>query len=267
LKHHLAGRPGGAFIGAFLRVPRRERRLSRQAARLEHPRHVAVILDARRRGPRSLGARHRYPGSRAGAVDIGELLSWCSEFDVELVTLLLLSTTELSGPQWELESRLADVSEVVDELSRSPARWRLRVVGSVGLLPPQTATDLTAAAARTQVHKGIQVNLAISYDGRWDVTHAVRKALAQEIEEGRSIEEVADNLGIEHIAQHISTSGQPPPDLIICTSGKQCLDGFLLWQAVWSEFWFWRFQDAGFRKVDFLQALCDYGSRTRRFGA
>ena len=75
------------------------------------------------------------------------------------------------------------------------------------------------------------------------------------------------DLTVEDIGDHLYTKGQPDPDLVIRTSGEQRLSGFLLWQSAYSEFYFCEAMWPAFRKVDFLRALRDYGSRQRRFGA
>ena len=67
-----------------------------------------------------------------------------------------------------------------------------------------------------------------------------------------------DSLDVETIGEHLYTSGQPDPDLVIRTSGEQRLSGFLLWQSAHSEFWFCEAYWPDFRRVDFLRALRDY---------
>ena len=81
------------------------------------------------------------------------------------------------------------------------------------------------------------------------------------------IEELAEILDVEHIAEHLYTAGQPDPDLVIRTSGEQRLGGFLLWQSAHSEFYFCDAYWPAFRKVDFLRALRSYAARHRRFGS
>jgi len=61
-------------------------------------------------------------------------------------------------------------------------------------------------------------------------------------------------------------AGLPDPDLIIRTSGEIRLSGFLLWQSVYSEFYFTDVLWPAFRKVDFLRAIRTYQARNRRFG-
>ena len=78
--------------------------------------------------------------------------------------------------------------------------------------------------------------------------------------------QVARDLSLDDIAAHLYTKGQPDPDLIIRTSGEQRLSGFLLWQTANSEFYFCETYWPSFRKIDFLRALRDYGSRERRLG-
>ncbi len=65
---------------------------------------------------------------------------------------------------------------------------------------------------------------------------------------------------------HLYTAGRPDPDLIIRTSGERRLSGFLLWQSVHSELHFCDVFWPGFRRVDFLRALREYGRRDRRCG-
>ena len=95
---------------------------------------------------------------------------------------------------------------------------------------------------------------------------AVRELLRDEHALGHSAAEVAESVTVEQIADRLYTRGQPDPDLVIRTSGEQRLSGFLLWQSAYSEFYFCEAMWPAFRKVDFLRALRDYGSRQRRFG-
>ena len=93
-----------------------------------------------------------------------------------------------------------------------------------------------------------------------------RKLLIAHAESGSSMEELAEVLDVDHIAEHLYTSGQPDPDLVIRTSGEQRLSGFLMWQSVYSEFYFTEALWPQFRHIDFLRALRDYSNRNRRWG-
>jgi short-chain Z-isoprenyl diphosphate synthase len=83
---------------------------------------------------------------------------------------------------------------------------------------------------------------------------------------GVSIDQLAETLDVEHIAEHLYTRGQPDPDLVIRTSGEQRLSGFLLWQSVHAEYYFCEAYWPAFRKVDFLRAMRSYADRERRLG-
>jgi len=247
-----------------------ERKLGRelgQVAAALRPRHVALMLDGNRRWARDTGLIDVNDGHRVGAAKIADLLGWCEEARVEVVTLFLLSTDNLSRRADELEPLLGIIADVVDELSGPAARWRLRVVGTLELLPCEISDRLSVAGARTVGRQGLQLNVAVGYGGRQEIADAVRKLLLQHAESGTSIEELAEVLDVDHIAAHLYTSGQPDPDLVIRTSGEQRLSGFLLWQSANSEFWFCEAYWPEFRKVDFLRALRDYAARHRRFGA
>jgi short-chain Z-isoprenyl diphosphate synthase len=245
-----------------------ERRLSaslhRTAATV--PRHVGVILDGNRRWAKSVGASSK-EGHQAGADKIVDLLEWCDEAGVEVVTLWLLSTDNLSRPEAELTPLLRIIEGVVTDLARPENRWTLNVVGALDLLPSETTRILKEAAAGTGGRPGVLVNVAICYGGRREIADAVRSMLQAHAALGTSIEEVAELLDVEHIAEHLYTRGQPDPDLVIRTSGEQRLGGFLLWQSAHSEFYFCDAYWPDFRKVDFLRALRAYSARQRRYGS
>ncbi|MFP5023067.1 isoprenyl transferase [Pseudonocardia phyllosphaerae] len=244
-----------------------ERRILRQLVGAESPKHVALILDGNRRWAREAGIDDPAEGHRAGAAKIAEMLGWCSEAGVEVVTVFLLSTDNLdTRSPAELSALLDIIGGVVDDLSGPDTPWRVRVVGAMELLPPSLAERLAAAAARTTDRSGLQLNVAVGYGGRQEIADAVRKMLLSQAEAGRTIEELAEGLDVAHIAEHLYTSGQPDPDLIIRTSGEQRLSGFLLWQSAHSEFYFCEAYWPEFRRVDFLRALRDFAARHRRYG-
>lgn len=232
------------------------------------PRHVGVIVDGNRRWAREMGYVDPNDGHRVGAERIKELLRWCDEAGIELVTLWLLSTDNLSRPPGELDPLLQIIEDLATELAKDGNPWQLRMMGALDVLPSRHGSALKAAEERTFGRQGgAQVNLAIGYGGRKEIADAVRSLLQEHAKAGSTLEELAESLDVEHIAGHLYTKDQPDPDLIIRTSGEQRLSGFLLWQSAHSEFYFYDGNWPDFRRVDFLRALRAYAGRQRRFGS
>jgi short-chain Z-isoprenyl diphosphate synthase len=245
-----------------------ERRLAARLVGKPHPRHVGVIVDGNRRWAREMGYVDPNDGHRVGAAKIEELLHWCDEAGVEVVTLWLLSTDNLSRPADELDPLLKIIENLATELAADGKPWRLNMVGALDLLPASTGEVLKGVTERTATRAGgAQVNMAVGYGGRREIADAVRALLHEHAKAGTSIEELAEILDVDHISEHLYTKGQPDPDLVIRTSGEQRLSGFLLWQSAHSEFYFCDVYWPGFRRVDFLRALRSYASRQRRYGA
>ncbi|HEY3733348.1 MAG TPA: isoprenyl transferase [Streptosporangiaceae bacterium] len=241
------------------------RRLEALLSRQEIPRHVGVMCDGNRRWARSAGLPDVSGGHQAGADKIFELLGWCREVGVEVVTLWLLSTDNLVRSSDELGPLLRIIEETVQELVAE--RWHVNPVGALDLLPSETSRVLKDAAEATADRPGLLVNVAVCYGGRREIADAVRSLLQEHATRGTTIEELAEILDVEQIAGHLYTAGQPDPDLVIRTSGEQRLGGFLLWQSAHSEFYFCDAYWPAFRKVDFLRALRSYAARHRRFGS
>ncbi|HMC68793.1 MAG TPA: isoprenyl transferase [Mycobacteriales bacterium] len=243
-----------------------ERRLLQALGDAPLPRHVGVILDGNRRWARAAGADDVSTGHRRGADKIEDLLGWCTASGVEVVTLWLLSTDNLTRPSDELAGLLAIIEDTVRDLAAPQNPWRVHPVGSLDLLPDTTVRVLKEAEEETSNKTGLLVNVAVGYGGRREIADAVRGLLQEHVEKGTSLEEVATLLDTDHIAEHLYTRGQPDPDLVIRTSGEQRLSGFLLWQTAHAEFYFCDALWPDFRRIDFLRALRSYAQRQRRYG-
>ena len=243
-----------------------ERRLARALEGADIPRHVGVIMDGNRRWARAIGLEDVAHGHRRGADKIVDLLGWCDDVGVSVVTLFMLSTDNLRRSESELSALLQIIEDVAVDLSGPGRRWKVRAMGTPEVLPPETVAVLKQAEEDTRDRPGATVNLAVGYGGRQEIADAVRSLLAEHAERGTSLDELVEALEVEHIAEHLYTRGQPDPDLVIRTSGEQRLSGFLLWQTANTEFHFTDVYWPDFRRVDFLRALRDSSARHRRFG-
>lgn len=246
-----------------------ERRLLRHLDLTKTPHHIGVILDGNRRwareNPSLNGDTSSARGHRAGAEKIIELLGWCEETNIDVVTLWLLSSDNLKRSNTELTQLFTIIGDTVSALSET-GRWRIRPVGSFELLPTTLRDTLREAEIKSSAIGGITVNVAIGYGGRLEIVEAVKRYIADSASLGKAPLDIAAALSVDTIDQFLYTAGQPDPELVIRTSGEQRLGGFLLWQTHQSEFYFCEAYWPDFRRVDFLRALRSFALRKRRFG-
>ena len=244
-----------------------QRRLRAQLDPAKLPHHVAMIIDGNRRWARQRGLASTDHGYRAGADVMRDFLSWCDDIGIGISTLYLLSADNLQKrPTQELDGLLEIIGDLADELSRF-RDWRIKHVGTSDALPEWLQQQLEAAEARTAGNTGMHVNLAIGYGGRREIVDAMRSIVRAHGRDGGTLDDLAEVLTPELIGEHLYTSGQPDPDLVIRTSGEQRLSDFMLWQAAHSEFSFVEALGPDLREVDFLRAMRAYTLRDRRYGA
>ncbi len=243
-----------------------EQRLLAELDRTRLPRHVAVLADGNRRWARlNAPGQPLVVGYQAGADKLKHFVEWCDEVGIGVVTLWVLSTENLERNDEDVQPLLDVIEGLFIDLAAT-GRWRVKLVGDSSLLPETMTDALRAAEFDTAAVSGLQVNVAIAYGGRHELRDAVRRLLASEQHRGSTLAELAENLEIADIAEHLYTAGDPDPDLIIRTSGEQRLSGFLMWQSAHSEFYFCEALWPDFRRVDFLRALRSYSHRERRYG-
>jgi short-chain Z-isoprenyl diphosphate synthase len=241
-------------------------RLRRSLADASLPHHVAMIIDGNRRWARQRALETAAHGHRAGAAKMREFLGWCDDLGVRVVTLYLLSADNLAGrPDEELEQLFVIIGDLARDLAEE-GEWRIQHVGTTEGLPAPLADALREAQQATADRTGLHVNLAVGYGGRREIADAMRQIVRTHGRGGGTIDDLADILTPELIAENLYTQGQPDPDLIIRTSGEQRLSDFMLWQSAHSEFYFVEALGPDMREVDFLRAIRAFASRERRYG-
>lgn len=244
-----------------------QRRIRRWLEGQALPKHVAMILDGNRRWAKQRLLETAAHGHRAGALKFREFLEWCDDLDIDVATLYLLSTDNLTGRHTdELDELFEIIADLAEDLSRF-RDWRVQHVGSSDGLPDALRRSLEGAQQRTARNSGLHINLAVGYGGRREIADAMRSIVRTHQTQGGSLDALAEILTPELIGDHLYTGGQPDPDLVIRTSGEQRLSDFMLWQSAHSEFYFVEALGPDLREVDFLRALRDYARRHRRFGS
>lgn len=139
---------------------------------------------------------------------------------------------------------------------------RVRTLGDVSGLPDAVRAVLDNAVEKTDDNPGLQVNLALNYGSRAEITAAAREIARLAADGSLAPGDVTDEL----FASHLETSGQPDPDLLIRTSGEERLSNFLLWQLAYAELYFTPIYWPDFDEAEYDKALLDYQSRDRRYG-
>jgi undecaprenyl diphosphate synthase len=224
---------------------------------------VAIIMDGNGRwAQKRLLSRVR--GHEKGAEAVRMAVRTCRELGVGFLTLYAFSTENWQRPKAEVEA-LMDLlrrflaSELKEILKND---IRLHILGRRDRLPADIQASLAAALADTRRNRSLQLNLALSYGGRDEITRAVQ-ALAAEAREGRLAPEAVTE---ETVAARLDTAGMPDPDLLIRTGGDMRISNFLLWQLAYAEIFVTETLWPDFGRDEFLRILDDFKGRKRRFG-
>lgn len=247
-----------------------QRNLLAEIRRGKLPQHVGLILDGNRRYARAVGLPDILEGHRLGAKKLEEVLTWCEELDIRMVSIWILSTENLLRPPEELAGLLALIENKLRDTARDPKvhkkRMRIRVIGKLDTLPASMREAIREAEEATKHYDGFLLNVALGYGGRQEIADAVRALLRDRAAQGMSLERSIEEVTPENLGKYLYTYDLPDPDLIIRTSGEVRLSGFLLWQSAYSEFYFCDAYWPAFRRIDLLRAIRSYQQRERRFG-
>ncbi|UCG77745.1 MAG: di-trans,poly-cis-decaprenylcistransferase [Nitrospirota bacterium] len=224
------------------------------------PAHIGVIMDGNGRWAQMRGLS-RVEGHRQGARRTRDIIDAAINIGVDVLTLYAFSIENWNRPKMEVDTLMGLLEhylmDEVEELIRERAII-FRMIGDRNRLPAKIQELVKDIETRTVNNEGMILVPAISYGGKDEVIRAFRKI----IDSGTPVEDIDDKM-VDH---NLDTSGLPPVDLIIRTSGEKRVSNFLLWQGAYAEFYFTETLWPDFTSEEFLQAIGDYQKRERRYG-
>ncbi len=230
------------------------------------PHHVGIIMDGNRRFARLLGLGDVGMGHVAGQERLENVLDWCLELGIKVLTVYAFSTENFqrAAPERELLMELFEHNfrkMAVDERVHKH-KIRVRCIGDLDLLPPDVRAAADEVMRATEGYAGYTFNVAVAYGGRQEIVEAVKR-IATDAKAGALD---PTSITADTISRRLYTGDLPDPDFIIRTSGEERVSNFLLWQMAYAELYFADVNWPELNKTEFLHAIEEYQRRKRRYG-
>tara|TARA_Y100001935_G_scaffold210878_1_gene180950 strand:- start:1250 stop:2005 length:756 start_codon:yes stop_codon:yes gene_type:complete len=227
------------------------------------PEHVAIVMDGNGRWAQKRGLA-RHSGHKAGVEAVRSSVEVCLKYNIKVLTLFAFSSENWRRPKNEvnllLELFMTSLSSEIKRLQQN--NIKIKIIGDITAFPPKLQKKIRFAESETSRNKGLILQVAANYGGRWDITQAVQQ-LAENVSQGLiKPEEINEDL----ISEYTSFAQVADPDLFIRTGGDLRISNFLLWHSAYSEFYFTPILWPDFTEEFFEEALEEFANRQRRFG-
>lgn len=227
------------------------------------PVHIAIIMDGNGRWAKQRG-HDRVFGHQHGVEAVRQTAEAAAELGVKYLTLYAFSTENWNRPKAEVDALMHLLVQTIHgELKTlNDNQIRLRAIGDLKSMSPEVLAQLNDAIDKTSHNTRMDLVLALSYSGRWDISQAIQ-SMAYTVKNGdlEPAEITEATISSFMYAPYI-----PDPDLLIRTSGEYRISNFYLWQLAYSELYFTNMLWPDFRKNDLYQAIIEFQKRERRFG-
>ena len=224
------------------------------------PKHIAIIMDGNGRW-----AQNRYmpriAGHKQGVETVRGVIKACIERNISYLTLFAFSSENWRRPTDEITSLmqlfLGALEQEITKLHENGIRFK--VIGDLSKFEPKIIEFIQIGEQLTAKNTRLTFTIAANYGGRWDIMQAMRKMMAQ-------LTSLPFNFDEKNLAQYLSMSYAPEPDLFIRTGGECRISNFLLWQLAYTELYFTNTLWPDFDEHELELAIQSYQQRERRFG-
>ncbi len=231
--------------------------------RLSIPKHIAIIMDGNGRWAEARGLP-RHAGHKEGVRPVRLCIEECARRKIGALTLFAFSSENWQRPVIEvgtlMQLFLDSLDREIEDLHRNGVR--LRFIGDRQTLSVRLQSRMAAAEQLTAANEVLQLQVAVSYGGRWDILQAARR-LAVQVASGALRPEAIDE---QRFARELALGEVGDPDLFIRTGGDHRISNFLLWNLAYTELHVCETLWPDFDLTHFEAALASFSARERRFG-
>lgn len=239
-----------------------EKRLEKLVLKNEIPRHIAIIMDGNRRFARKLGLEE-FQGHEFGSRKVEEVLEWCWQLGVKMLTLYAFSTENFKRSEEEKKNIFRILERELRRLLTDKRTYerevRVRVVGKRSLLPEKILKLAEEVEKATMFHEKRFLNIAVAYGGRQELIDATRRIVEKVVKGELMPSEIDEKVVEENLYSEHELYAKV--DIVIRSGGEQRLSNFLPWQATNSIAYFCDVFWPEFRKIDLLRAIREWQRR------
>lgn len=222
------------------------------------PQHICFIIDGNGRWAKK---RHlpRSQGHIKGFNKLESVYKMVREAGIKYVSIYAFSTENWNRPKEEVDGLMKLFRRAIREFNNDKkyCDTRIEFLGDLNRLDEDLRLGAIDIMEKTKNNTELHINICLNYGGREDVVQAVNKL----IKSGKT------EVTMEDISENLYTSNCPDPDFIVRTSGEHRLSNFMPWQSTYAELYFPKVLWPDFSRKDFINAIIEFSSRNRRFGA
>ena len=228
------------------------------------PNHVAIIMDGNSRWAQKKDLS-KEKGHKIGVKKARLAVEFFLENGIKELTLFAFSTENWGRQKKEVKALMKLFLEAINEQTPDliKNKVKLNFIGEISRFDKVLIKQIKKSQENTSKYDSkMNLNIAISYGGRWDLEQALKKIIDDILKETIKIK----NLNEDLISNYLSTSQIKDPDMIIRSGGEKRISNFFLWQAAYSEIYFSDKLWPDFNEKDFKKALNEFSLRKRKFG-
>ena len=221
--------------------------------------HIAIIMDGNRRWAKN-NMLPSAMGHKKGVEALKKTLKAAHKFGIKYLTLYAFSTENWNRKQEEVDFLMGLLANTIksqlDELNQNNVK--LRFIGYLKALNPTLQEILAQAVETTKNNTGVNLQIAINYGARNEITNAIKDMMYQ----GVKPEDVNEEL----VSKFLYTKSIPDPDLLIRTGGEMRISNYLLWQIAYSELYITSIYWPEFDEEALKNSILEFAKRQRRWG-
>ena len=144
----------------------------------DKPNHVGIILDGNRRW----ASTHGFPsslGHNFGAQKVEDLLNWCMDLNIHILTIYVFSTENFDRQSCEVNAIMnllrVKLKEALNDKRIDDNKINIKALGRTHLLPEDVLELVRKVERKTEFYDRFFLNIAVAYGGRAEIVDATRK--------------------------------------------------------------------------------------------
>ena len=218
------------------------------------PHHLGIILDGNRRWAKERNLPV-FEGHKKGREKVKKIIKACKNKGIKILTLFVFSTENWKRPKKEVDYLMELIKGIIGLKELDKQGIKVVVIGQKEKLSNGIQKVIENAEKITKNNKAMILNIALSYGGRAEIVEAIKNIIKKKI----SLEKIDEDI----ISKNLWASDL---DLIIRTGKEKRISNFLIWQAAYSEIFFFDKYWPDFTEKDLDKAINEYSRHLRRFG-